>query len=312
MIAGLVLASWTVRAYPATYDNVLMPACAAAAWLLGLGWGAAAAQAARLEPGPRARLARLANAVVLLQFTALLYDPFRQIPPAADRAAGEALVENIAAAEGDVLVPCHDYLARRAGKEAHFHEMSFMAVAKSGDDSTAARLRQQLHAAIAETRWEWVILDTRDWLFEQIEVAYEPRYDPFRSDSAFWPVTGMRRRPEAVFVPRDSVRNAGAEGAARANATAPADRRGHAQDASAPDDAGAPGALAIRRQPRPATVRPGAPAPGGGSGSERRPSRTACMNPAPNARSASSWLCARQRRRRFSSVEAPPRASGSM
>jgi len=202
MIAGLVLASWAVRAYPATYDNVLMPACAAAAWLLGLGWDAVRARASAMAPPAGVRLGWLATTIVLMQFTALLYDPLRQIPPAADRVAGESLLDRIARADGTVLVPCHDYLTRRAGKPGHFHEMSLMAVAKSGDDSTATRLRDQLRAAIEERRWDWVILDTRDWLYEEVGAAYELRWNPFRSDSAFWPVTGMRRRPEAVFVPR--------------------------------------------------------------------------------------------------------------
>lgn len=262
MIAGLVLASWTVRAYPATYDNVLMPACAAAAWLLGLGWDAVMDRAERMEPPARARLGRLATAVVLLQFVALLYDPFQQVPPAADRAEGEALLDNIARTDGDVLMPCHSYLVRRAGKGDHFHEMSFMAVAKSGDDTTATRLREQLRLAIAERRWDWVILDTRDWLFDQIDDAYEPRYDPFRSDSAFWPVTGMRRRPEAVFVPRDTVRNAGMEEPSRPNASVPpiqvtshheaGSGTRQPQDRSPRASARRPSARGTRAQPAPA------------------------------------------------------------
>ena len=253
MIAGLVLASWTVRAYPATYDNVLMPACAAAAWLLGLGWDVVLFRAERMTAPAGARLGRLATLVVLLQFTALLYDPFRQIPPATDRAEGEALLENIARTRGEVLVPCHSYLTRRAGKGEHFHEMSFMAVAKSGDDTTAVRLREQLRLAIAETRWDWVILDTRDWLFDQIDGAYEPRYDPFRSDSAFWPVTGMRRRPEAVFVPRDTVASAGAVTPNRPRTPAPAPQTMSPHVAGTSDEAAA--ALPVNRRTPPRGAR---------------------------------------------------------
>jgi 4-amino-4-deoxy-L-arabinose transferase-like glycosyltransferase len=208
LILGLVLASWSVRAYPATYDNVLMPACAAAAWLLGLGWNAVQYRAERMAAPAGPRLAWLAAATVLVQFSLLLYDPFEQVPSASDRAAGHALLENVTQAEGAVLIPCHSYLTTRAGKGEHFHEMSYMAVAKSGDDTTAIRLRGQLRDALAEQRWGWVILDTRDWLYEMVDATYEARFDPFRTDAEFWPVTGMRRRPEAVFVPRDSLRNA--------------------------------------------------------------------------------------------------------
>lgn len=204
-IAGLVLAAWTVRAYPATYENVLMPACVAAAWMLALGYDAVLGRAQRTGGALGARLAWAASAAVLLQFTVLLYDPLRQLPGEGDHAAGRALLENIAKVEGAVLVPCHNYLTARAGKGEHFHEMAYMAVAKSGDDTTAVRLRAQLEAALAGRRWGWVILDTRDWLHETVDRSYDARFEPFRSERDFWPVTGMRRRPEAVFVPAPSA-----------------------------------------------------------------------------------------------------------
>jgi 4-amino-4-deoxy-L-arabinose transferase-like glycosyltransferase len=207
-IGGLVLASWSVRSYPATYENVLMPACVAAAWMLGLGWDAVSERAAAAGGTRGTRLAWLASAAVLIQFSLLLYDPLRQLPPESDYAAGRTLLENIERVDGPVLMPCHNYLTERAGKGEHFHEMSYMAVVKSGNDTTATRLRGQLQAALAEQRWGWVILDTRDWLYEAVALTYEVRFDPFRSESDFWPVTGMRRRPEAVFVPRaDSLRS---------------------------------------------------------------------------------------------------------
>ncbi len=224
-IGGLVLASWSVRSYPATYDNVLMPACAAAAWLLGLGFDAVLARAETMPRPAAARVAWLATFAVALQFVLLLYDPLAQLPRPGDRAAGEALLSNLTEARGDVLVPCHEYLTARAGKRTYFHEMAFMAVAKSGDDSTAVRLRDQFQEAIAARRWGWVILDTRDWLYEMVAAAYEPRYQTFRTDAAFWPVTGLRRRPEAVFVPR-------ADSLAERVRNTPAPREEHASTGS--------------------------------------------------------------------------------
>jgi hypothetical protein len=41
-------------------------------------------------------------------------------------------------------------------------------------------------------------------------------------------------------------------------------------------------------------------------------SRFAFMNSLPNTRSAASWLCARHRRRMFSTLAVPPRATGVM
>ena len=200
-IVGLLVSSWTVRAYPATYDNVLLPACAAAALMLGLGWDAAQSSAQRWGSRYAPRLTAFAGIAVVLQFVALSYNPLQQLPDEADVAAGERIVENLALTDGPALVPCHDYLSVRAGKGEHFHEMAFMAVAKSGDDTTAVRLRRQLREAVQDRFWSWIILDTRDWLFEELAVAYEPRFNVVE-EGEMWPVTGMRRRPESMFVPK--------------------------------------------------------------------------------------------------------------
>lgn len=202
--AGLVLAAWSVRAYPAAFDNVLLPACAAAAVLLGLGWDAALDRAAGASrPGATA----FVYVVAALQFAMLLYNPLRQLPDPGDVARGNRLVEGLRQSPGAALVPCHDYLTARAGKGGHFHEMAFMAVAKSGTGEVESRLLAEFRAALRERRWATIVLDKADWLWEEVERHYEPRVFVFPDDRGFWPVTGMRRRPEAIFVPRaDSVR----------------------------------------------------------------------------------------------------------
>lgn len=208
-IGGLLLSSWLVRAYPATYDNVLMPACAAAGLMLGLGWDAGLSWAGRIETRRRRMMEIFVAVAVALQLVSLTYDPRRQIPNARDREAGDQLVRNLSQLDGAVLTPCHDYLSARAGKAEHFHEMSLMAVLKSGDDSTATRLRTQLGEALQQRRWPWIVLDTRDWLWDAVAVDYEPRIEAIPQGDVFWPATGMRRRPEAVFTPKTDP--AGAE-----------------------------------------------------------------------------------------------------
>ena len=67
---------------------------------------------------------------------------------------------------------------------------------------------------------------------------------------------------------------------------------------------------------RPAAARSAATRPCAGvrlsAAARRASSRLCCMNPAPNVRSASYWLCARHRRRIRSVVASPPRATSSM
>jgi 4-amino-4-deoxy-L-arabinose transferase-like glycosyltransferase len=201
-VGGLVLSSWSVRSYPAAYDNVLMSACAGAALAFGLGWDALQAAGARQEPGPGARLVRFAYLAALIQFAVLLYNPVAQLPGPNDVARGSRLVEALRGTQGQVLVPCHDFLTMEAGKGEHFHEMALMAVAKSGQDSTAVRLLGQLRQALSDRRWSVIILDYRDWLQEEVAPYYELRFTVFPDDGSFWPVTGMRRRPEGLMKPR--------------------------------------------------------------------------------------------------------------
>ena len=60
----------------------------------------------------------------------------------------------------------------------------------------------QLAEALQQRRWSWIVLDTRDWLWETVAVDYEPRVEAIPQGDVFWPATGMRRRPEAVLTPR--------------------------------------------------------------------------------------------------------------
>src|SRR5258705_3317321 len=158
--------------------------------------------AARIASRRRRPMETFVAVAVALPLLSLAYDPLRQIPRARDREAGDRLVRNLAQLDGAVLLPCHDYLSVRAGKAEHFHEMSLMAVIKSGDDTTATRLRMQLAEALLQRRWPWIVLDTRDWLWETVALNYEPRAEAIPQGDVFWPATGMRRRPEAVFTPR--------------------------------------------------------------------------------------------------------------
>ena len=47
-----------------------------------------------------------------------------------------------------------------------------------------------------------VVLSTRGWLGSTIRLGYDEKLTAFPEDDMFWPVTGMRTRPEYVFLPR--------------------------------------------------------------------------------------------------------------
>ena len=202
MFAGTALSSWFHRMYPGGYDNVLMPVHATIAILFGLGVHAGREWIAGLRTPVRGRLVSGAWLAIVLQFAALGYDPRRQLPTAADRDAGDRFVERLHTVPGRVLIPSQPYLVRRAGKPDHFHEMALIGLLETSRGATEVRLAQDLERAVRDTSYTVVVLGTRGWLGNTIRIAYDPVLNAFPDSSVFWPVTGMRTRPEYVYLPR--------------------------------------------------------------------------------------------------------------
>ena len=196
MFAGMLGAAWRSRLQPGGYDNVLVPAYAAAAILVGIGVG----RIARETP----RWTAAAYAACVLQMALLVYDPRAQVPRAADRAAGEALVRTLQAIPGDALVPYHGNLSRAAGKGIHAHLMQVFDILKLGDARSAA-LAADFRAAIRGRTFGAIVLDDRSEYFfkADVEAAYVLKAVLFADPGVFYPVTGgLVTRPQYLYVPR--------------------------------------------------------------------------------------------------------------
>jgi 4-amino-4-deoxy-L-arabinose transferase-like glycosyltransferase len=211
--AGLIASAWHLTLYRGGYDNVLLPACLAAALAGGLGWGwigaasrasAAPAQRAARSAAPRAAL--LATLAIVVQLAILAYDPLAQIPTTADRIEGQHLVETLENLPGRLFIPSHDYLARRAGRPPTANLMPLMDVVKGGNGPVETGLWQALRDSLHARAWGAVVLDSKDWLLEEVQTSgYTVIARPFNRPDVFWPRTGMRSRPEWVLVPLESV-----------------------------------------------------------------------------------------------------------
>ena len=207
-VAGLAGSSWWLRTFPVCYDNDLMQAYAGVAFLTGLGWAtlhAPRASATSREPAPGAGFGatHLIAIAALAQFAVLAWPVADQVPSRADRAAGIKLVENLRHAPGPVLVPSHPYLAVRAGKPEHFHEVALTDVLKRRDAGALEKaIADSLEAAYRAHRWAAIVLDTRDWMRAGAEPYYEPRWAVFDNDTVLWSRTGMLTRPQALLTPR--------------------------------------------------------------------------------------------------------------
>lgn len=200
LLLGLVGASYASRIHGGGYVNVLLPLYAGLALTGALGaralWEGAGAHAK-----PTSLLLGLA---ILVQFGSLLYNPTDYLPTAADRAAGEELVERLRRIEGDVLVVYHPYLAERAGKASQAQEMAMYDVWR-GTPEPRARLEAEIHEALRARRFGAVVLDGEPWwgLPEDFEEHYHLAGVAIDDPRAFWPVSGHQTRPERIFLRRD-------------------------------------------------------------------------------------------------------------
>jgi hypothetical protein len=142
----------------------------------------------------------LVPALALLQLCALAYDPRRSIPTARDRAAGHELLALLETFPGDVYLTAHGHLPTLVGKRTFAHEQAIDDVIASGGEPARA-LAAELRRALDERRFDAVVTDT-GWSKALLKRGYRRRGEVFQEKRVFATVTGMRMRPEHVYVPR--------------------------------------------------------------------------------------------------------------
>lgn len=209
---GLIATGYATRVRVGSYVNVVLPAYLGAALLLGL--GLAALEAWRDPAHPTARRAEQFVAVLLLaQFALLAYEPWRLVPTARDRTAGEQIVESLRRVGGDVWVPRHQYLAVMAGKPWHAHELALQDVLRPANSPQHRALLADLQRAARERRFAVLVLDDATWIQGQFAPYDTLMASMFRDTETdlFWPSTGFVTRPNFVWVPRRSMAAAGGE-----------------------------------------------------------------------------------------------------
>jgi hypothetical protein len=200
---GMIAGSWVTRLHFGSAQNVLIPAYAAIA--IGLAVGCLWRSWAQLSGTPRLAREALLAALLLAQFFLLRYDPRAQLPTHADLAAGEQLVRQLKATRGEVLIPFHGQLSVMDGKSPHAHQMALQDIYRGGWRSWKV-VDDQIDDALRAKRFALVILDFPGWHREALERSYEPAGSVFGSADVFWPVTGMRARPNLHYVPRRTAR----------------------------------------------------------------------------------------------------------
>jgi hypothetical protein len=206
VVLGLVGASWVGRLHSGGWDDVLIPAAAGVALLVGH-----AVAALRRAPPVRWRwlVTGLLAAPIALQLGQLRYPLAAQIPTAADHRAGDLLVATLRHLPGRVIVLDHPWYATIAGKGTSAQEDAIFEVLRSGDDRGRRVLLRDLPGAIASPAVGAVVLDDTD---DERGFADVLRRDfvqvpaPIMSGAAFYPVTDQKLRPTVLFLRRAGPR----------------------------------------------------------------------------------------------------------
>jgi 4-amino-4-deoxy-L-arabinose transferase-like glycosyltransferase len=199
MLIGMVGSSWLVRIRTGSYDNVLFPAYAIISILFGLGVHSAFKITQVMSLDKRRVMEIYIYLICIIQFACLLYSPSRQIPTQKDLEAGKKLINMMTQIEGEIFIPCHGYLPVLAGKKSYAQWVAVEDVLGGGSESSF-KLNNEIREAISKKKFSVIILDHLNWFSKEVEKNYIRQGTIFNNDKAFWSITGMRTRPNFLYV----------------------------------------------------------------------------------------------------------------
>jgi 4-amino-4-deoxy-L-arabinose transferase-like glycosyltransferase len=200
-VMGALVESWSARLHTGGFSNVLIPVYACLAWQMGivLGWLDQPGSGDGLRAAKARAVIAFAPWACLIQLALLWFPVWRQVPTAADRAAGAALVAQLAAVPGPVLVPFHPHLARLAGKATYAQEMALADVTRGRNRPAADALAADVRRRLAAREFAAIVVD-QDWWPADLEPSYVRSQTLFTGEPAvFWPRTGWPVRPRDVY-----------------------------------------------------------------------------------------------------------------
>ena len=194
-VAGALVASaYSSRLHSGGFDNVLIPAYAAAA--IGVGLGLAAAR--RATPGWRTAGYVAAG----LQLVMLLYAPWTAVPDGAHARSGQALIADLGRLPGPVYLPGHGWYLAEAGHQTSAQGAAIKDVLRS-PLPWRRPLDRELRRALAEQRFAAVVVDSGSG-YSYLPSNFEDNYRFMRlvDGGVLLPLTGTRTGPAEVWVPR--------------------------------------------------------------------------------------------------------------
>ncbi|UCB53251.1 MAG: glycosyltransferase family 39 protein [Candidatus Zixiibacteriota bacterium] len=201
MFIALLGGAWVTRLRLGSYDNVLMPACAALSILFGLGAYEVFRRTQSASTSRRGLMESGVYIVCIIQLLILTYNPRRQVPTERDVEAGRVLIATMAEIPGEVLLPYHGFLPTLAGKRSHAHHQAVSDIMVGDDGPIKEKLYDQITQAVGRQRFDALILDS-PWFPKLTDKYYNPDRMLFDHPDVFWTVAGMRTNPQIIYVRR--------------------------------------------------------------------------------------------------------------
>jgi hypothetical protein len=194
---SLIAVAYSSRLHSGGYDNVLLPAYAAVAVVVGL----AVHHLGRPGPLVPVLAARVVLVAVLVQFGVLVYDPGAQIPRDAAVRHGDALLAELRELPGPIALFGHGWYAERAGHVEVVQCAALEDVLRAHIAGVSDKLDATRERAFANHVYRAVVVDTvRSLSCVPTDMAryYRPAYRLRAPD----PLTGTNTRPATVWLPR--------------------------------------------------------------------------------------------------------------
>ncbi len=203
MAAGMIGAACYSRLNPDSYTNVLFPAYAALSILFGVAFSMLFRFAGQATSARRP-LELFVLLLCAIQFVLLAYNPLQLAPTREDWEAGNNLVNTLAQIKGDVLIPYHSYLPILVGKSSFAHGAAVGDIFQCDEGALRTALLDEMKQTLREKRYSAIVLDGSytTWLLEDLDKNYVMQKPVFDSQTVFWTLTGLRTRPEFIYVPQ--------------------------------------------------------------------------------------------------------------
>jgi len=215
LFVGMVGSSWLSRLHSGGYNNVLLPAYAVITLYFSLGIHILLPRFcskssdnktrrivsnSHFGPSENPLYQYLTIILCILFFASFYYNPLDAVPGKTDVDAGDAFVRSLQDIEGEALVLSHGFLPSLAGKKTHAHAMAMFDVLRGTDQSVANKLRNTIENAIHNKQFEAIILDGPITFAQgEFEKNYILERELFDNERVFWPVTGVKTRPNSLY-----------------------------------------------------------------------------------------------------------------